>query len=284
MTLLDPTALNAFEKNVLEKLAQQDQVLKGHSEIISGLLRRVTALEKGDSGNPVPLLQLRYKVTLPSNSQGIYAGTPLELPYAKAVDLQDKDYKVLPNGDIALSCPANGAATTNASYPRSERRYYLFDPASKPRDDGFDTMINMKRGEYVWSVNRGYTIHEIDPKGKVVISQSHGVLPDGGSAPPDYKVMATGAGEVYVLCKTKDDLAEDDLKLDLTEGKTKLVKPGVRFDMPIFFDGNTLKIALNSGKVFTAKFDKPATHWYPKDGCYNAARFPVKITMHVDKG
>lgn len=219
--------------------------------------------------------EVRRKLTLPVNSKGEFSGEALEIPDAKLRAGYKSEFYSENKGLYTLFCPAKGAVTDNAKYPRTELRYYLVNPLTVSQDEaGFDEMTNFERGLDKWSSITEYNLLEMHPKGKIVISQSHAV-----EAPPDYKVVVTGSGEVYVLCKLKDTSTTDDLVLDLTQAKTKLIKIGEPFKLEVKFDGYTLEIALNEGPVFTASFATKKTNYYPKQGLYNAAAYPAKITM-----
>lgn len=301
MTLLDPTALNQFEKDVSLRLDQIGQYLKSQGEEIVSLRKRISDLEKGAS--IPPKLLLRRKLTLPVNKYGEFSGEAMEIPYSMLMDgYKDQFYNPLKNGDLELFVPAKGATTDNAKYPRTEERWYLCDPAAPVRADGFDEMINMKRGEFTWKKRRTITFTDLPEKGKVVIRQSHAV-----EAPPDWKVMCTGKGQMYILCKRFRDSTTDDRRIDLAMSDQDLISlygadvdidahraAGVMdrlvrkgqgfepFELYTDFDGNVLNVSLNGGALQLAEFDKTSL-WYPKgDGLYNAAATDVRAIMHKE--
>ncbi len=243
---------------------------------------RLKALEKPVS-KP---LELRRKLTLPINKDGGLTGAALEIPYSQLINgFSNEYYKPLPNGDIEFFVPATGATTDNAKYPRTEERWYLADPSAPVDENGFDKMINMERGEYTWEKDVRISLIDFPLTGKVVVRQSHAV-----EAPPDWKVIVTASGQIYILCKLTDTSTTDDGRIDLTENeripgyKDTLIKrsgSGLEtFRLYTWFDGNVLKASLNGGTVHQITFNKQSL-WYPKgDGLYQAGSVPIRAIMH----
>lgn len=237
---------------------------------------RIKALEK-----PAPKpLELRRKLTLPINKDGGFTGKALEIPHSKLIaGYSDQFYHPLPNGDLELFVPAQGATTDNAKYPRTEERWYLADPNAPVDENGFDQMINMERGEYTWEEDVRISFIDFPLTGKVVALQSHAV-----EAPPDWKVIVTASGQIYILCKLTDASTTDDGRLDLTTKDTliKRTGPGLEtFRLTTWFDGNLLKASLNGGAIQQIAFDKTSL-WYPKGpGLYNAAATPIRAIIHA---
>ncbi len=237
---------------------------------------RLQALEKPTS-KP---LELRRKLTLPINKDGGLTGAALEIPHSQLINgFSNEYYKPLPNGDVEFYCPAQGATTDNAKYPRTEERWYLADPNNTPVDEnGFDKMINMGRGEYTWEEDARISLIDFPLTGKVVIRQSHAV-----EAPPDWKVIVTASGQIYILCKLTDASTTDDGRIDLTTKDTLIKRSGPSletFRLYTWFDGNVLKVSLNGGTVHQIAFDKQSL-WYPKgDGLYQAGSVPIRAIMH----
>lgn len=237
---------------------------------------RLQALEK-----PVPKpLELRRKLTLPINKDGGFTGAALEIPHSQLIKGFSNDfYKPLPNGDLELFVPAQGATTDNAKYPRTEERWYLADPDAPVDENGFDKMINMERGEYTWEEDVRISLIDFPLTGKVVTLQSHAV-----EAPPDWKVIVTASGQAYILYKLTDTSIIDDGRIDLTTKDTliKRTGPGLEtFRLTTWFDGNVLKASLNGGAIQQIAFDKTSL-WYPKGpGLYNAAATPVRAIVHA---
>lgn len=252
---------------------------KAVTEDIQSLEKKIADLQaRLDVLQPRPVLELRRKLTLPVNKDGGFTGEAMEIPYAALkAGYSSEFYKPSPDGFLDLYVPAKGATTDNAKYPRTEERWYLADPSAPVRPDGFDTMINMERGGYVWNRLAMIHLYAFQTGGKVVVRQSHAV-----EAPPDWKVIVTAAGQIYILCKLTDASTEDDGRIDLATGGNVVRRTGgglEPFKLFTEFDGNTLKASLNGGSVQSIKFNKKSM-WYPKgDGLYNAAATSIRATV-----
>ena len=221
--------------------------------------------------------EVRFKVTFAYNENYEYFGNAKERSYNEMKSgFTDQHFQVLANGDIAYNVPAIGAVTDNAKYPRIEKRFYLVDPNNVTlNDDGFDIMENFTRGVDIWEHTQEFTLMSLHAKGKLVINQSHAL-----EAPPDFKVVLSGDGQLRGLLKLTDASTIDDGLFDFTENKTKLLDLTKRHKLYTWFDGFTLKMSLNDQAPFIADFSTKKTKWYPKEGAYNAAPYPASIIFH----
>ena len=265
MTILQP---------LQDKLDTQDLRLESLEELVGSLMmqseildKRITQIEK-PSPKPFPKLEVRRKLTLPVDKDGNFFGKAHEIPWDQLQSYSDTYYFKDIDGSQVYNSPAIGATTENAKFPRTENRYYLFDPELPLRDDGFDTMTNWKRGQ-MGELNISFKINTLDPAGKVVIAQSHAV-----NAPPDWKCVLDGGGDIRLLCKLTDGKDVKDtvffLAKDIDQGAN-------RHDLYFRFDGITLNASYNGNFILPIVFDKK-TDWYLKDGLYIASAHPASIT------
>lgn len=284
MKMLGEVVLTDEEAALFNGVLQDIKGMKADIAEIKQILKSGTT-PKPDTPLP-PARDLRRKLTLPVNSEGKREGKAMELSHAQLIGLKSipdfakEYYKPLPNGDLELFVPAKGALTSgDTDYPRTEERWYFPDLEAPPRPDGFDTMINIERGGYVWERRRKISLFNLPQTGKVVIRQSHAV-----EAPPDWKVVVTSSGLIYILCKLTDSSTKDDGRIDLAERENAIPRKGEgleTFELYTWFEGNTLKASLNGGPVKEQKFKKKSL-WYPKgDGLYNAANTDVRAIIHA---
>lgn len=96
-------------------------------------------------------------------------------------------------GSIVFYCPVGASSTANSNYSRSELRELI---------DGVNTNVN-------WSLNGTHILNteekvtQVPSNGRTVVSQIHGIYPDGSNGPVLVKVEYDGLQEsVVVLLKT----------------------------------------------------------------------------------
>ena len=228
-------------------------------ENIEHKLDMVLALLQAQPPIAAPSVQIQRKLTLPIPNE---KGTALEIMHEDLAEFEHPNYYYRDeNGNQVFAVPVQGATTTNAKYPRTEYRYY------KP---GFK---NWDRGE-VYEKEIRFAVDQLHRDGKIVIAQAHAV-----DAPPDYKFVLDGKGRLRILAKTKDNLSKDDVVLVVEEGID--LSPDTIHSLETWYDGQTLKTSFDGKRVDDIIFNK-TTQWYPKDGLYNAARYPAQIRQLLD--
>lgn len=265
MTILQPLQdLLDTQNTRLETLEELVVSLMIQSEIQD---KRITQIEK-PSPKPFLKLEVRRKLTLPVDKDRNLFGKAHEIPWSQLADYEDEYYFKDADGNQVYSCPAIGATTENAKFPRTENRYYLIDPNAPLRDDGLDMMTNWKRGDS-GELRFSFKVNKLDPQGKIIIAQSHAL-----NAPPDWKCVLDGGGDIRLLCKLTDG---KDVK-DTISFLAKDIDQGVnRHDLYFRYDGITLDASYNGNFVPPIIFDKK-TDWYFKDGLYITSGRPASIT------